>query len=81
MNSNALKNACASKWKNTIIGSPRQNLHIISPNCESVDNATIFFPSFSRRALSLAISIVILPKTANKLKLVLVSHGVIRIKT
>jgi len=46
-----------------------------------VDSATIFFPSFSRRALRLAISIVTPPKTANKFSLVLVNHGVIRINT
>ena len=57
-----------------------QKLHIISPNWDNVDRATIFFPSFSSRALILAIIIVTPPRTDRKLVLSLLSHGDIRIK-
>lgn len=49
-NNSALNNACAYKWNNESIGKPNPKQKTITPNCLKVDNATIFFKSFSKIA-------------------------------
>jgi hypothetical protein len=58
MNIIALKNACVIRWKNAINAHPDPRHKIIKPSCLKVDNATIFFMSFSLKADILAIVIV-----------------------
>jgi hypothetical protein len=61
MNIIALKNACVIRWKNAISAHPDPRHKIIKPSCLKVDNATIFFISFSFKADILAIVIVSSP--------------------
>lgn len=65
INNNALNNACEIKWKNA-----RETRFIaidvtITPSCLRVDNAIIFFISFSSVAAIPAISIVETPMINN----------------
>jgi uncharacterized protein (DUF1919 family) len=61
MNKFALAKACIKTCIKQIDAVPIDNATNISPNCLKVDKATTFFPSFSKRAETLATIKVIAP--------------------
>lgn len=57
-NKSALNIACVRRWKKASWGEFRPSAAIITPSWLSVEYATIFFISVSKRAVSAAISMV-----------------------
>lgn len=58
MNNKALNSAWVNKWKNASLANPIAKILIIKPSWLKVDNAIIFFKSYSKLAPNPAINIV-----------------------